>query len=231
MYVAKQDPFALLEKLLIATSKVILSFKGHSNTVFAMQLSKSFLFSGSTDLKIIKWNAETGEMIRTFLGHSDLIFALQVKDNELFSAGADIKIFKWNITDGTIINIVPINSKSNIRCLAFKDGNLFSGSQDSTIIKWNTDLSLQSYRYSGRKKILRSVVLWQRFVISAGDDGQIRLWDVSIDSMEPYAVISNHLDYVNCVLVHESTLFSGSADLTIRQWNLTDLLCMKVLLG
>lgn len=194
-------------------------------------LTESWLFSGSGDSSIICWDTGNGAIIRTFQGHTNYVFALQVLGNDLYSGAGDGNVIKWNVNDGKIIRIFPPDHKGRIRSLALRDGAVFSGAEDTFIIRWNTTTGSLIFMYTGRQKIVSGLVLWKTFVISGGDDGQIKFWDVSIDSFEPSVVLHDHTDTIGSVLLYESTLFSASSDKTVRQWNLTDLQCLKILFG
>lgn len=56
--------------------------------------------------------------------------------------------------------------------------------------------------------------------MAAGEDALIRGWDASSKNDVPVFEISGHNWPVNCLLVHNDNLFSGSSDRTIRQWSL-----------
>lgn len=231
MYVGTVSPTALLQKIHIPTSGLVLSFDGHRSSVVAVYLHDKILFSGSFDTTIICWNSESGALIKIFLGHFGYVNALAVQGNDLYSIGFDDKIIRWNITSGTIVRQFPVRHTSTVRCIALRNQTLFSGSDDTTIIKWNVTTGLALFVYRGREISLRAVAVWKTFIISAGDNDEIRFWDASINDIDPRATIMAHLRPVSCLLVYEETLFSGSSDRTIKQWNLTDFALLKVLGG
>lgn len=63
------------------------------------------------------------------------------------------------------------------------------------------------FTYEGHNKKLRSVVSWKNFVISGGEDAKIRIWDVSFNSIDAYAVLVDHKLDVVCLYVHNDILF------------------------
>jgi WD40 repeat protein len=67
--------------------------------------------------------------------------------------------------------------------------------------------------------------------MSAGEDIEINIWDASIDSIEPVAVIVDHFLAINCVTVYDDFLYSGSSDTTVKQWNLTQFALNKIYEG
>jgi len=54
---------------------------------------------------------------------------------------------------------------------------------------------------------------------SGSDDHTVRLWTTTTDRCECVGVLVGHDDYVNCVLIEETYVFSASADKTIRKLN------------
>lgn len=220
-----------LDKIHIPSATMTLTFSGHTDSVFIVHLSDSILFSGGADSTIISWNVDNGLLLNRFIGHGGFVTALKVIDNELYSGGWDSTVIKWSISDGKMKDQFPRYHEGRILSIGSKEQSLFSSSADTTVMRWNLTSMQPSFVYSGRQVILKAVVLWKTFVISGGDDAEIRFWDTSFNSRDPYHVIMGHLDDVICMRIYEDTLFSGSADLSIKHWNLTDMSAIKTLLG
>lgn len=208
-----------------------LRYQGHSDSVPALYLSEDLLFSGSVDRMIICWNSTTGVIIRKFAGHVNAVSAIVVVDDELYSGSWDISIIKWNKTDGRIIKAFPVINENIIKCVKYWNNSLFAGSADTSIIKWNVTTGNYSFIYTGRIRKIFSITLWSSFIISAGEDFVIRLWDSTVNSIDASRTIYGHGNAVNALLLYEETLFSGSSDSTIRQWQLEDFTTLKILTG
>ncbi|KAI3655965.1 hypothetical protein MP638_003455 [Amoeboaphelidium occidentale] len=231
IYVGKQSAVFPLDKIQIATFRLVLSFEGHSESVYALYFSGGILYSGSADTTIISWNSESGKIIRTFLGHSDFVSALIVLEDTMYSSGNDRTVIEWSIDSGEIIKIFTELADGKVRCIGSKNRLLFTGLEETSVVMWNTTSGLPLFKYSGKQKMLTSVVLWKSSVINGGDDSLIRIWDATFDNTDPYKVLTDHTDTIGCLIVDGDTLFSGSGDLSIRHWNLTDLFCLKILFG
>ncbi|KAI3656064.1 hypothetical protein MP638_006050 [Amoeboaphelidium occidentale] len=82
----------------ILAEQGIMTFTGHSgfvNSVFVG--SDGYLYSGSFDDTIKKWNTATGEAMMTFTGHSSTVNSVFVgPDGYLYSGSLDNTIKKWN---------------------------------------------------------------------------------------------------------------------------------------
>ena len=54
---------------------------------------------------------------------------------------------------------------------------------------------------------------------------------LTLPSGTPIATLQGHASYVNCLIVHNNILYSGSRDHTIRAWNLDTNECITALQG
>lgn len=184
-------------------------------------MSEKLLFSGSADTTIICWNSEKGSIIRRFIGHSGFVNDLKVLGNGLYSTDSR-SIIKWNINDGLIARIFAVNHTLDVQSILLKETSLFSGSLDGVVMRWDILTGLPFFTYKEYDKALRTIVLWANLVISGGDDGKLKAWDTSVQDIEPYFVVSIKDSSIGCLYVYGYTLFSGSSDRTIWEWNLTN---------
>lgn len=207
-------------RFLIQGGTARLRFDGHFSSVLSLFLSDIVLVSGSTDRKVICWNPTNGNIIRTLTGHSDAVYTVGLFDEYVYSGGASRVVFKWNIENGEVLKMFPFIHISVVKCFAYRPSELFSGSIDTTVIRWNATSGAYRSQYRGRNKKLRALAAWKSFVISAGEDIEINIWDASIDSVEPLAVFTEHTLAINCLAIYDDSLYSGSSDKTVKQWNL-----------
>jgi WD40 repeat protein len=209
----------------------VIGLDGHSNTVISLHLANNVLFSGSVDTTIIAWNPDTGQLLRKYLGHASYVWALKTVGQVLYSAGNDQAILKWNINDGTLIQKFPHYHINKITSLALNDDSIFSGSFDTEIVRWNltTYQFIQVYKTS--RLMLRSVVVWNDFVLSGGDESVVAIWDKSTDSIEPLSILSGHIKPINTMFISGDWLFTGSSDATVKQWEMIDLTQIGEFLG
>lgn len=218
-YVGKKGrPYVI--RALIESGITTLTYDGHTNTVFSIHLANNTLVSGSGDLTVICWNAGSGEIIRVLSGPTEIVYAVGYYDGYVFAGGSDKTVIKWNIEDGQILKRFPVFHAIGIMCFAYRSFNLYTGSIDSTVLQWNAVTGGPLFRYAGRNTKLRAVAAWKQFVISAGEDLEIKVWDASKDSIEPFQVLFDHLNSINCLTVYENDLYSGSSDFTVKQWDL-----------
>jgi WD40 repeat protein len=231
LYVGKFYLGPPVEKYHYPSSTLLISFEGHADTVLSLYATDSLLFSGSFDKSIICWNSENGQLLRTFWLHPASVTALVVIENVLYSGDFKGFVIKWKIDNGEVLHVFPRTNINFVRTFAWKYQELYSGSGDATVVKWNLTAGEPIAIFAGRNRVLRSAVLWNNLVIDAGDNEEIRAWDTSINSVEPFRTLTEHTGSINCLLVCEDFLFSGSSDTTVRHWNLTIWSIVRVLTG
>ena len=84
------------------TGKLMRTFKSHKDSISSLRITsnKKYLFSGSHDTTIKKWNIETGKLIRSFEDHKNIIHSIAISPNGkyLISGSRDNTIKRWNLT-------------------------------------------------------------------------------------------------------------------------------------
>lgn len=199
--------------------------------VAAMHLMGNTLLASCSVMDIISWNTDTGEIMKRYQGHSLGVLAIIDHEGELYSGGWDLRIIKWSINDGQIIKEFSKSHANRIQCFFYGGQTLFSGSDDTTVLQWNISSGLPMKSFRGINTKLRSVIVWKSFAVSGGDDSEIRIWDDSINSLEPVRVLLGHQSSITNLLVYQDYLFSASSDTTIAQWNLTGMTKIRALIG
>lgn len=66
---------------------------------------------------------------------------------------------------------------------------------------------------------------------TGSDDRTVRLWTTKLNSYECFSVLVGHEDYVTSVLIEDIFVVSGSADRTIRKWDMGTSECIHVFRG
>ena len=69
-------------------------------------------------------------------------------------------------------------------------------------------------------------------VLATGsEDKSARLWCTKTDRVECIGILTGHEDYINAILIEDSFVVTGSADKTVRKWDITTCDCMLILNG
>jgi F-box/WD-40 domain protein 7 len=107
------------------------------------------------------WDVEQGTCIHQLTGHLSLTSGMQLRGNILVSGNADSTVKIWNIESGKCLHT-----------LAGKK-NLFNES---------IEIKTFIFVFLGRNKHA-SAVTWVQvvlnYVVSSGDDGTVKLWDLN----------------------------------------------------
>jgi WD40 repeat protein len=165
----------------------------------------------------------TGERTKTYEGHLGTVNSVAVFDGELYSATSFKELFKWNISEGFITRKFSVVATGEMLSMTFKSRTLFTGSSDTTAIGWDAVSGDILLLYLGRNTKIRSVVSWKNFIISGGEDAEIRMWDVSVDSIDPFTVLNNSRSVITTLNLFEDYLYSGDYYGNIKMVSLTNL--------
>lgn len=170
---------------------------------------------------IKQWNCE-GKCIRTLEGHKGKIVSLFIWRDCLYSGSMD-GILVWSIITGQCVRKL-IGHNGRVYALTEWRGYLISGSYDKTFRVWNDNGECGHIWNTGLTAFCMTV--WKDFLCS-GHYGSIQVWsDYGTCALK----LKEHTDYVNCLLVHENFLYSGSSDSTICKWSISGE-CLTVMKG
>lgn len=174
---------------------------------------------------ILHEHFEPGSNIRTIRTHQDNITALDFDApfGLMVSAAMDDSVKVWDLNAGRCIGMLEGHTAS-VRALQVEDNFLATGSMDATIKLW--DLSKAHYDPQG-----------SGFGKDDDDDGIAfeNPDDLPVDppagSMAGCALftLQAHLDSITALHFRDNVLVSGSADKTMRQWDLEKGRCVQTL--
>ena len=68
-------------------------------------------------------------------------------------------------------------------------------------------------------------------VVTASEDRTARIWTSGSEFTECVGILRGHEDYINCVQVEENYVITGSADKTVRKWNMASCECVHIYKG
>ncbi|KAI1977624.1 Mitochondrial fission protein [Ophidiomyces ophidiicola] len=179
-------------------------------------------------MPILHEHFDSGSMIREIQAHNDMITALDfdVPFGTMVSAALDDTVRVWDLNLGRCMGFLE-GHHASVRCLQVDDNLVATGSMDASIRLW--DLSRASYapRDSRINKDEEE------------DDGDaLGFEDPSAEppppppsSMDecPLFCLEAHVDEVTALHFRGDTLISGSADKTLRQWDLVKGRCVQTL--
>ncbi|KAI9732316.1 MAG: Mitochondrial fission protein [Cirrosporium novae-zelandiae] len=178
-----------------------------------------------TSMPILHEHFSPGSKIKELEAHSDVISALDFDYpfGTLVTSALDDTVRVWDLNRGRCIGLLE-GHHASVRCLQVEDNLVATGSADATIRLW--DLSRADYTpHDGGSEV--------------GDSEDGLTFGNSEDAPPPpppstmqecpLFTLSAHVDEVTALHFRKDTLVSGSADKTLRQWDLTKGRCVQTL--
>lgn len=168
---------------------------------------------------------EPGSSIKEIQAHNDMITALDFDApfGTMVTSALDDTVRVWDLNLGRCIGFLE-GHQASVRCLQVEDNLVATGSMDASIRLWD----LSKAEYSPREDT----------TIEEEDEDQPAL-DEDVDtpasphisSMQdcPLFTLEAHVDEVTALHFRGDTLVSGSADKTLRQWDLVKGRCVQTL--
>lgn len=177
-------------------------------------------------MPILHEHFEPGSMIREIRAHRDNITALDFDApfGVMATAALDDTVRVWDLNAGRCMGFLEGHTAS-VRTLQIEDNILATGSMDATIKLW--DLSRSRYDPHGghldKEDDEEDAIAWEN-----PDDQPIDPPEGSMDDCELFT-LQAHVDEITALHFRGDVLVSGSADKTIRHWDLEKGRCVQTL--
>ncbi|KAE9393321.1 WD40 repeat-like protein, partial [Gymnopus androsaceus JB14] len=203
---------------------------GHISMVNSVAFSPdgTRIVSGSHDLTVRIWNAETGMIIGEPLeGHTGSVtsVAFSPDGKKIVSGSNDQTVRIWNAESRMMIGEPLEGHTVAVDSVAFSpDGQrIVSGSGDQTVCIWNAETGkIIGEPLEGHTQQVNSVAFSTdgKRIVSGSDDETVRIWNVESGMIigEP---LEGHTESVTSVAFSPDgkRIVSGSHDQTVRIWN------------
>ena len=203
--------------------------EGHSECIWSLAcVDTSYnIMSASEDGLIRQWTREGKPVGKSW--HSDgggvNTLTLSPDRTMVVSGSADSRLRLWSVKEGRVVGDPLEGHKDAVRCLDWSPHGLeiASGSKDGTVRRWNPHAGRQigpTIDTGGRVYAVKYSPQSDK-IASGGDDSMIRVWSKDGKLL---IEIKGHDNSVNslCWSKDGAHIFSGSADGTIRKWQLID---------
>lgn len=179
-------------------------------------------------MPILHEHFEPGSMIREIHAHHDMITALDfdIPFGTLVTSALDDTIKVWDMNAGRCIGLLEGHTAS-VRALQVEDNIVATGSMDATIRLWD----LSKARYDPQDNRINKNGEEEDDDPLAFGNAEDMEPDPPAGSMAdcPLFTLEAHVDEVTALHFKGDTLISGSADKTLRQWDLEKGRCVQTL--
>ncbi|XMA17864.1 hypothetical protein WAI453_010655 [Rhynchosporium graminicola] len=178
-------------------------------------------------MPILHEHFEPGSNIRELRAHTDSITALDfdVPFGTIVTAALDDTVRVWDLNAGRCIGLLEGHTAS-VRALQVEDNIVATGSMDATIRLWD----LSKARYDPQNNRINKD--------GEEDDHPLAFGNPEDEEPEPppgtmrdcpLFTLEAHVDEITALHFKGDTLISGSADKTLRQWDLETGRCVQTL--
>ena len=171
---------------------------------------------------------EPGSKIKDFRAHSDMLTAMDfdVPFGTMVTSALDDTVRVWDLNLGRCIGLLE-GHQAPVRCLQVEDSLVATGSMDASIRLWDlskANCSPQDSIYLGRQDSSREYE-------PESSDTEDLIPALQGSNMQecPLFSLEAHVDEVTALHFRGDTLISGSADKTLRQWDLVKGRCVQTL--
>ncbi|KAK4942698.1 Mitochondrial fission protein [Elasticomyces elasticus] len=184
-------------------------------------------------MPVLHEHLEPGSHIKTIPAHNDTITALDFDQpfGTMVSAALDDTVRVWDLNLGRCMGFLEGHTAS-VRCLQVEDNIVATGGLDATIRLW--DLSRAQY-----EPYERQVGNGDGKKGEDGEDDGLAFGNEDEDAPPPpppgamdecpLFVLEAHIGEITALHLRGDTLVSGSADKTLRQWDLVKGRCVQTL--
>lgn len=178
-------------------------------------------------MPILHEHFEPGSLIRELHAHNDMITALDfdVPFGTMVTSALDDTIRVWDMNAGRCMGFLEGHTAS-VRTLQVEDNIVATGSMDATIRLW--DLSKTRYDPQDNRINKEGDEDDDPLAFGNPEDGEPEPPPGSMADC-PLFILEAHVDEVTALHFKGDTLISGSADKTLRQWDLEKGRCVQTL--
>ena len=171
---------------------------GHGEPVRAVAIRDNWLYSGSDNGALWRWNIETGAGESAFNGHMAQIntIAIHPTTDLIASGGKDSCVYLWN-SDGVQGKLVGHEGEKTFAAFSPDGNKLATASWDATIRIWDLDSQETVNILRGYSERVNEINFSPDGgqLVSSGRDGMVHIWDTT--SWKLVMSLEGHTDAVD----------------------------------
>ena len=180
-------------------------------------------------MPILHEHLESGSKIKEFQAHNDTITALDFDApfGTGVTAALDDTLRVWDLNAGRCLGLLE-GHLSSVRCLQVEDNLVATGSMDATVKIWDLDRMEYPTPLSSQAETEDDSDQTPDDESTAGDSpAHSKIPTGTQDCLQH--TLESHVAEVTALHFRGNTLVSGSADKTLRQWDLVKGRCVQTL--
>ncbi|KAI4628277.1 Mitochondrial fission protein [Alternaria sp. BMP 0032] len=189
--------------------------------------NKAKRLSKRMSMPVLHEHLQSGSKIKELPAHMDAITAMDFDApwGMMVTASLDDTVRVWDLSAGRCIGMLE-GHLSSVRCLQVEENIVATGSMDASIKLW--DLSKAEYAPMDNRINKPDEESDDGLAFENSDDAPPAPPSTSMQDC-PLFSLESHVDEVTALHFRGDTLVSGSADKTLRQWDLVKGRCVQTL--
>lgn len=149
--------------------------------------SEEFLYSGSRDRTVRKWNFRSGALVHTYAGHMSMVRCVAVNSSWLASGCDDRKVRIWRLETPELVRTIAAHRdflRAVALCTTFVD-RLVSSGDDGLVALWDLATGDQLATYRHEPGVTATSLLLRESLLATGaSDNRLRLWDTETATIQ-----------------------------------------------
>lgn len=198
--------------------------EGHEAGVLDVaRVDAHHVVSCSRDGSLALWNLPRRELVRFLRGHEGAVFAVAVFDNgRVASCSADGTVRLWDLSSGAALQVLA-KEQGWLISLCRVGRHVASGSYEGSLDVWHLESRRRPLRTlkAHCTKVRALSAISDSEVVSAGDDGVLKVWDIEEDA-EGVTLQGLSGPVTSISPLGGRRVVTAGFDRTLRIWNLAE---------
>lgn len=205
---------------------------GHAGAIYTCACKNGFIYTGSGDNYVARWNVETGEQDKFAIKFEESVYSLAFLNDSLLMVGlANGHVHIFDLDSNQEVKFFTQHTKA-IFALAYNDvkNQLYVADADGNLSIWDTeklDLLIYLPLDAGKIRDISISANNENFSLAC-QDGTIRIFESGF--FNEIHTIDAHKNGTTALLYHPSDknrLISGGKDAMLRIWDLKTEKCLE----
>ncbi|HEV3084651.1 MAG TPA: sigma-70 family RNA polymerase sigma factor [Gemmataceae bacterium] len=165
--------------------KLLRRVQAHEGTMQSLALSRDgkYLATGGRNKTARLWEASTGRLLHTLQAHQHYVQAVAFHPDgkTLATGGLDGDVKYWNIETGELRKMFKASQNVGVESLTFSPDGKTLASAGLAVRLWESESGRPRFNLEGHIGATNALAFTPdcRTIVTGGDDGTIKLWDVA----------------------------------------------------